>query len=220
MAFVVVEKGDSRDVGKRFSLGEKAVVIGRPTAQNEPDIPLNGDYVSRRHAEITFEQGRFVLRDLGSTNGTTLDDERLAAGQSAPLRHDSVVGIGVTGGGARALLRFKVSPSQKTVRLDSEKPAQVAWLRIDQETSDVWVDGTPVTLARKEYDLLAFLSSRAGKLCTRDDLIACVWPEADPSGVADAAIDQLVHRLRLKIEPDPKRPVRLVIRKGFGYLLV
>ena len=221
MAFVVVEKGNSRDVGKRFSLGEKAAVIGRPTAQNEPDIPLNDDYVSRRHAEIAFEHGHFVLRDLGSTNGTTLDDERLAPGQALALRDDSVVGIGVTGGSARLLLRFKLSPTQKTVRIEVDKDAPLGWLRLDEETGQVWVDGKPIVLSRKEYDLMAFLSRRAGKLCTRDELIACVWPEAlDPGGVSDAAIDQLVHRLRLKIEPDPERPVRLISRKGFGYLLV
>ena len=101
MAFVVVEKGNARDVGKRFSIGEKALLIGRQTPQNEPDIPLNDDYVSRRHAEIAVEQGRFVVRDLGSTNGTTLDDERLTPGRAETLRHDSVVGIGVTGGSAR-----------------------------------------------------------------------------------------------------------------------
>ena len=220
MAFVVVEKGDSRDVGKRFSLGEKAVVIGRCTPQNEPDIPLNDDYVSRRHAEIALEQGRFVVRDLGSTNGTMLDDERLAAGQALELRHDSVVGIGVTGGSARVMLRFKVSPTQSTVRLEVDEPAPLRWLRHDEGTGQVWVDGKPIVLSRKEYDLMAFLSGRPGKLCSRDEVIACAWPKDDPGGVSEAAIDQLVHRLRLKIEPDPERPVRLISRKGFGYLLV
>jgi len=221
MAFVVIEKGNSRDVGKRFSLGEKAAVIGRTTAQNEPDVPLNDDYVSRRHAEIAFEQGRFVLRDLGSTNGTTLDDERLEPGQALALRHDSVVGIAVTGGSARVLLRFKVSPTVSTVRIEVDETAPLGWLHIDEATGEVWADGRPVALSRKEYDLIAFLSRRAGKLCTRDELIACVWPEAlDPGGVSNAAIDQLVRRLRLKIEPDPERPVRLISRKGFGYLLV
>ncbi len=33
----------------------------------------------------------------------------------------------------------------------------------------------------------------------------------------NAAIDQLIHRLRMKIEPTPLRPKRLISRKGFGY---
>jgi pSer/pThr/pTyr-binding forkhead associated (FHA) protein len=220
MAFVIVEKGSDRDVGKRFTVGEKAVVIGRRTPQFEPEIALEADYVSRRHAEIVFERGRFVLRDLGSANGTTLDDERLTPGQAQQLRHDSVVGIGVTGGSARVLLRFKLTPTMSTVRIEMDRTAPPGWLRLDEATGEVWVDGKPVILSRKEYDLMAFLAARKGKLCTRDELIASVWPEAlDPAGVADAAVDQLVHRLRLKIEQDPARPARLVSRKGFGFLL-
>ena len=224
MAFVVVEKGNSRDIGKRFSLGEKTVLIGRETPQNTPDIVLNDDYVSRRHAEITFDRGRFMLRDLGSTNGTAIDQLRIEPGKAHILRHDSVIGLGVASGSACVLLRFKESPTVSTARIEPEKAIEASpesWLRIDEEKGEVWVDLKPLVLSRKEYDLILCLQSRAGKLCQRDELIPRVWPEVlDPGGVSDAAIDQLVHRLRLKIEPDPEQPTRLISRKGFGYMLV
>jgi DNA-binding response OmpR family regulator len=62
---------------------------------------------------------------------------------------------------------------------------------------------------------------RAGQVCSRDDMIKAVWPEVlDPGAISDANIDQLVRRVRLKIEPDPSNPARLVLKKAFGYMLV
>jgi hypothetical protein len=223
MAFLIVEKGHPKDVGKRFPLAAESVTIGRETTQNAPDIALNDEYVSRRHAEITFDHGRFVLRDLGSTNGTTADDRRIEPGQSYRLKHDSVIGLGVASGTAYVLLRFKESPTVSTARIEPDRTGEgghLSWLRLDTAQGEVWVDQKPLTLSRKEYDLLLCLAGRAGRLCNREELIARVWPEAVAAGVADAAIDQLVHRLRLKIEPDPEQPARLISRKGFGYTMV
>jgi DNA-binding response OmpR family regulator len=48
-----------------------------------------------------------------------------------------------------------------------------------------------------------------------------VWPESkDPSAISDATIDQLIHRLREKVEPEPARPSRIISKKAFGYMLV
>ena len=52
------------------------VVIGRQ-AQCELSIPHSD--VSRQHAEVSFEDGQFVLRDLGSTNGTYLNGKEINA---------------------------------------------------------------------------------------------------------------------------------------------
>jgi len=223
MALVIVEKGDSKDVGKTFVI-EKDTVIGRATADNQPDIALHGDYVSRHHAEIRFDGDRFVVCDLDSTNGTSVDDLRIEPGKLTELSHDSIIGLAVTAEGARVLLRFKESPTVSTTRIEVQSgntSIPVRWLRIDEERGEVWVDDKKVVLPRKEYDLILCLRNKAGKICDRDELIARVWPEVlNPGGVADAAIDQLVHRLRLKIEPDPAHPTRLMSRKGFGYMLV
>ncbi|RMD97989.1 MAG: FHA domain-containing protein [Deltaproteobacteria bacterium] len=71
MAYLVVEKGE--DAGSIFLLSEEEVVqrngfrIGR---HFQRDIVLNDLAVSRDHAEIRFENGRFSIRDLGSKHGT------------------------------------------------------------------------------------------------------------------------------------------------------
>ena len=76
-------------------------------------------------------------------------------------------------------------------------------------------------LSKKEYDLLLFLYRNAGAMCSRDDIIEAVWPDTlDPSGISDATIDQLVHRLREKVELEPSKPSRIISKKAFGYMLV
>ena len=50
--------------------------------------------VSRRHAELGYDHGTIVLRDVGSTNGTTVNDERLAHQVDRPLRDGDHVGFG------------------------------------------------------------------------------------------------------------------------------
>ena len=120
----------------------------------------------------------------------------------------------------RSLAREARAPDdRRLVEVDSAQPCP--WLRVDESRKAVSVEGAPVDLSRKEYDTLLCLYRKNGTVCSRDELIASVWPEADNArGVSDSAIDQLVHRLRLKVEPDPGRPAHLLSRKGFGFTLV
>jgi transcriptional regulator with PAS, ATPase and Fis domain len=57
-----------------FALGLKPMVLGRDP---DAEISLPVTAVSRRHAEIRFHRGSWVLRDLGSTNGTLIDGQRI-----------------------------------------------------------------------------------------------------------------------------------------------
>ncbi|HRF00930.1 MAG TPA: FHA domain-containing protein, partial [Pirellulaceae bacterium] len=72
MSSLYVLKG--RDQGKRFALEEPVVSIGRETGNT---IRLRDTEVSRRHGEIRSEQGRWVLIDLGSSNGTFVERDRI-----------------------------------------------------------------------------------------------------------------------------------------------
>jgi len=60
------------DEGKTFDVREFPAVIGRETSSH---IRLNDDMASRRHAELMLRDGRLILRDLLSTNGTFVNDD-------------------------------------------------------------------------------------------------------------------------------------------------
>lgn len=88
-------------------------------------------------------------------------------------------------------------------------------VRIDVERHEVSVDGEPVRLALKEFELLEMLLRNAGRVMTRGQLIDRIWG-ADYVGDTKT-LDVHVKRLRSKIEKDPANPVLVVTVRGLGY---
>lgn len=88
-------------------------------------------------------------------------------------------------------------------------------VRMDVERHEVWVDGEPVRLALKEFELLEMLLRNAGRVMTRGQLIDRIWG-ADYVGDTKT-LDVHVKRLRGKIEADPANPEILVTVRGLGY---
>ena len=106
-AKLTIERGKS--VGKEFFLSEDEMLIGRWDADNGifPDIDLDADdpeaKVSRRHARIVREGARFLIEDLGSTNGTFVNrGRRLLPGNRHLLNDGDEIIVGKT------FLRFQL----------------------------------------------------------------------------------------------------------------
>jgi two-component system response regulator RegX3 len=88
-------------------------------------------------------------------------------------------------------------------------------VRLDVDRHVVAVDGRPVALPLKEFDLLELLLRNAGRVLTRGQLIDRVWG-ADYVGDTKT-LDVHVKRLRAKVEPDPANPRHLLTVRGLGY---
>ncbi len=86
-AKLIIQQGPTP--GTEFNIAGEAVTIGRE-APAEILIPVSG--VSRRHARITHQGEQYLLQDLGSTNGTFLNEKRVYAGQL--LHSGDVIGLG------------------------------------------------------------------------------------------------------------------------------
>ncbi len=67
---------DGKKAGQEADLRPPGISIGRET---DNDIVLEGEGASRYHAKIEWRDGAWILRDLGSTNGTKVDGTRIAA---------------------------------------------------------------------------------------------------------------------------------------------
>jgi pSer/pThr/pTyr-binding forkhead associated (FHA) protein len=224
LALLIVKKGDPEDIGKTFTLNGLVTIVGRSTSQNKPDIELNDEVISRRHVEILFKDGKYWLNDLGSTNGTMLNDDRIIAGNLYELKNNSKIGLGLDEVAARIMMVFKESEDTSIIRrkeIIASAESKIVWLKIDERKKEVLVDGEPKKLSRKEYELLLFLYRNAGDVCSRDEIIEAVWTDCkDSSAISNATIDQLVHRLREKVESEPANPTRIISKKAFGYALV
>jgi two-component system response regulator RegX3 len=111
----------------------------------------------------------------------------------------------------RAVLRRRGSEAEPS----TESALAAGPVRLDVDRHVVAVDGQPVPLPLKEFDLLELLLRNAGRVLTRGQLIDRVWG-ADYVGDTKT-LDVHVKRLRAKLEPDPANPRYLLTIRGLGY---
>ncbi|MCD6285534.1 MAG: winged helix-turn-helix domain-containing protein [Anaerolineae bacterium] len=187
--------------GREHLLTGESVTIGRAAGN---DIVITSKRVSREHARIRRDGWRRILEDLNSTNGTFLNNERIVTGRE--LRDRDRIKIGD--------VMFTFHDPDITYS-DSVFPN----LEIDTSAGVVRVNRQIVELSPKEFILLAYLRERANEVCSKDEIAQTVWPEYE-SDVYDYQIENLVRRLRAKIEAEPSDPQLLLTMRGLGYKLV
>ena len=112
--------------------------------------------------------------------------------------------------------RLKSAPS--TLGTSDHESLVVGDLMVDPATRTVTLNGKPVELPRREFDLLHALALQPGRVFTVDELLGTVW------GAEFIGQPQVVYVhirwLREKIEQRPNRPRRIVTVRGVGYKLV
>jgi len=99
----------------------------------------------------------------------------------------------------------------------AEGPLVVGGLTIDPLTRQVSLDGLPVDLSRKEFDLLLALAQRAGEVVTKRELLADVWRQAYGGG--DRTVDVHLSWLRRKLGETAADPRYLHSVRGVGVRL-
>jgi two-component system KDP operon response regulator KdpE len=111
----------------------------------------------------------------------------------------------------RGLLRLKPDGDRTPVFDDGH-------LRIDQSLRQVWVEGEPVVLSRKEWALLSLLLRHAGRVVTQPQLMRELW---GPSHVEDTHyLRVLVAKLRSKLGENAAAPRYLHTEPGVGLRFV
>jgi pSer/pThr/pTyr-binding forkhead associated (FHA) protein len=78
--FLVVTAGALK--GTSLDLAQQQITLGRA---NDATLVLNDDYASSRHARIFPQDGQWIVEDLGSTNGTYLDRQKVTRPMPVPL---------------------------------------------------------------------------------------------------------------------------------------
>ncbi len=88
-------------------------------------------------------------------------------------------------------------------------------VRLDIDRHMISVNGSPISLPLKEFELLEFLMRNSGRVLTRMQLIDRVWGS---DYVGDTkTLDVHIKRLRAKIEKDPANPEYIQTVRGMGY---
>ena len=115
----------------------------------------------------------------------------------------------------KVLLR-RVARADELARLAAgEQALDLGPLRIDHARRKVLVNGRPVQLTVKEYDLLHTMATHPGRTYSRRQLLDLIWdPDAD---IFEHTVNSHINRLRNKIEENPNRPRLVLTAWGIGY---
>jgi two-component system, OmpR family, response regulator len=113
-----------------------------------------------------------------------------------------------------AVLVARLHALLRRAALGDPPPLEVGGLRLDPAARRAELAGAELPLTAREFDLLAYLVRRAGRVLSKQDLLAGVWDDAfegDPN-----VVEVYVARLRRKLGPDGPRIDTL---RGAGYRL-
>jgi two-component system KDP operon response regulator KdpE len=112
----------------------------------------------------------------------------------------------------RAVLRRAPAPDTRSRLLEAGD------LTIDGDTRRVTVAGREVKLTPKEFEVLKYLATNAGKVVTQRALLQAVW---GPESTEQANyLRVFINQLRHKIEPDPQHPRYILTEPWVGYRFV
>ena len=173
--------------------------------------------LSRRHCLFERQGDQWAVSDMGSKNGTHVNGAPL---KGMHLLQDGdliqvafVAKLAYVGSEATMPLRIDTTPAGDLV--------SAGRLRLDSASRRVWVSDIEMSppLSVPQFRFLEQLYRRPGQVCSREEVINVVWPEAQGAGVSEQAIDALVRRLRDRLnEIDPDHQYVATVR-GHGFRL-
>ncbi len=222
--FLLVEHGDPYKPGFTSKFQKDRFMLGRAWDVYQPDLAFTSLLISRKHAEITLNQGDAYIQDLQSKHGTHLNGIQLEPNQLYKLNH----GDKITLAKGEAVVVFN-NPVQfddgETVEFSEalkKAPLATGGLSINLDRREVFVDGKPVQLFGKDIELLLLLYENHDKAVSYDEIKTKIWPERHMdivAGVPDVGNDEitaLVYRLRKKLAGYGDSIVSI---PRFGYML-
>ena len=110
----------------------------------------------------------------------------------------------------------KIMPSRENLDSHSIVSAyQDSHLEVNFQKHWVELDGVPVTLTRKEYELLALLCQNAGEIVRRDALLRIVWGYGE--GIRTRTLDVHIRRLRKKLAPFSEHYIETIFGVGYRF---
>jgi two-component system, OmpR family, response regulator RegX3 len=166
--------------------------------------------------------GRDVARDLRRRSDTPIvmltargtETDRIVG---LELGADDYVVKPFSGAEVIARIRAVLRRTKRSSEPDAppSEPVEIGGLRVDFGSRQVTLDGAPLELSRKEFDLLAELVRGAGRVLTREDLMARVWDENWFGSTK--TLDTHIGWLRRKLGDDTAQPRYLHTVRGVGF---
>lgn len=175
-----------------------------------------------------------IVLDLGLPDVDGADALRMIRAVStvpvvvATARDDeaSVIGLLDSGADDYVVKPYSVEHLEARIRAvlrranpdEGPRTISVGGLSVDLDAHVASLDGIPLELTAREFELLAYLAERAGKVVGKRELLAEVWRQ--PYGGADKTVDVHLSWLRKKLGESAAEPRYIHTKRGVGVRLV
>lgn len=193
---------------REWRLEAPEYLVGR---EPPADVVIPLPRVSRRHARITRGERGYAICDLGSRNGTFVNGQLIGDTPVSLSDGDQIVFGGT------------IEMSFQNLRETAHGPriGRLNGVWMNEATHEVWVDGKPVEppLSAAQLTLLGLLYRAAGQVISRQQIVAAVWPDSNPAGVGEEAVDGLIKRLRARLRATQPKREYLEVLRGHGLRL-
>jgi pSer/pThr/pTyr-binding forkhead associated (FHA) protein len=207
-ACLLIERGNSYEKGTYIPLQKTKLLVGRPTSSFTPEIGLDNFLISRKHCYIEQCNEEWIISDLGSKHGTTLNGQPIGAHTAHVLKHGDKIELAsgvavfrvVISGGYENTLEFEKTQLTNIVN----EPPSYSSVIVDLDKMKLVVDNKVIALSVKEWLLLEVLYKRCNKFVSYGEIRAEVWAErsASDNNLPDVGVEEinvLLYRLRRKL---------------------
>jgi ABC-type multidrug transport system ATPase subunit len=187
---IVIEgtsKGESFSLNQPDAAGPVHIVIGRDPGV---DILVESPGVSRRHAQITIQADQCTLEDLGSSNGTFLNGERIS--QPRRLRNGDVIRLGQS-----VALQYQGEPQEAAATMMESSPPRVEQTILESTPLPVEPPGLEAPPPPPEQTALDSAQAPVGATMIGEEPRPRVSKAATPPQLAVTIAGEAVHTFPL-----------------------
>jgi pSer/pThr/pTyr-binding forkhead associated (FHA) protein len=185
---IKIESGP--EVGTEIMISKNSFVFGRDSSS---DYAISNERISRHHARVFLQDGRWMLEDLLSKNHTRVNGVKIEAGKPQPLADGDQIQLAT-----QVVLRFNDPAST----MSDELRVVTEGLWIDGSNGDVYIHNRHLNpkLPRGSFNILSLLyekSQTKSPIASKEEIEAAGWP--GEYGINDQMIDSEIYRLKKRL---------------------
>ncbi|WP_088013970.1 FHA domain-containing protein [Gottfriedia acidiceleris] len=220
--YLSIKQGETATKQNRIPITFNETLIGRMWGNDCPDIPFTSQYISRKHALISFDtEENYTIVDLSSKHGTQVNHIFIEKNKPFFLRDGDSITLA---SGAAVLIFHNLSENfGDTLDMPLVLDKQVNdfnGITVNVVKREILIDGVRIHLTSKDTELFLLLYQKANSAVSYNEIKVNVWPERmtndiEQPDVGREEINTLIYRLRKKLG---KYGQKIVSVPRYGYM--
>lgn len=191
-AYLVIEKGEPYRPQELFPLLHDKFLIGRVWDNHQPDLAFSDQSVSRNHAEISIDDGRYFIQDLSRNGVKIIDGPRLEKNTPYELKHGNRISLA----DGCVILAFYIGTQPGETIPRTQNFLEII---LDEKKKLITIEGREVYLSNQSYLLFRLLHQHRSEVVSHQTIINTIWPGEDGILRGSQEVTSLVKRLRYEL---------------------